>query len=158
MNFFVTYFASVERFSRSIHITQAILVLTALIVGCVLLADGSMPRSRSTTLILVYAIKSAIFLLYQYLTKKTERFRRFASLKAYMILDALDCLLWFTAFIISCMGGSRCRGKSCVVIGIAAAISLLLCLTYVLTSSMAIRNWRISRRPSKAVTKSPSEA
>lgn len=100
------YFAHIHRFRYLIHVIQALLVLFAFILGCALLADTSMPRSRSTTLVLVYAIKSAIFLLYQYLTKKVERFQRFASLKAYMILDTLDCLLWFTAFIISCMGGT----------------------------------------------------
>ena len=98
-------FKCIERFSRTIHFIQALLVLIAFIIGCALMADNSMPRSRSITLILVYSIKSALFLLYQYLTKHTEHFRRFASVKAYMIMDTLDCLLWFTAFIISCMGG-----------------------------------------------------
>lgn len=104
MSLFETMFERIERFRRTIHIVQAVLVLIAFIVGCALLADISMPRSRSTTLILVYSIKSALFILYQYLTKYTERLPRFASLKAYMIMDTLDCLLWFTAFIISCMG------------------------------------------------------
>lgn len=49
-----TYFFHVDPFRRAIHIVQAILVLVAFIVGCVLLSDNSMPRSRSTTLILVY--------------------------------------------------------------------------------------------------------
>jgi hypothetical protein len=99
------YFARIERFGYVVHAIQALLVLFAFILGCALLSVSSMPRSRSTTLILVYAIKSALFLVYQYLTKKVDRFRRFASLKAYMILDTMDSLLWFTAFIISCMGG-----------------------------------------------------
>lgn len=51
------------------------------------------------------SIKSAIFILYQYLTKHTARFQRWGSLRAYAILDTLDTLLWFTAFIINCMGG-----------------------------------------------------
>ncbi|KAF2844779.1 hypothetical protein T440DRAFT_473154 [Plenodomus tracheiphilus IPT5] len=158
MIFVDIYFARIERFSRFIHIIQAILVLAAFIAGCALLADSSMPRSRSTTLILVYSIKSALFLLYQYLTKKIEKFKRFASLKAYMIMDTLDCLLWFTAFIISCMGGGRCRGSSCAVIGVAATIALLLCFTYILTSSIAIRNWRHSKLPSKIMTESYASA
>jgi len=105
MSFFRSILALIDRFRRTIHIIQAILVLAAFIIGCTLLADNSMPRSRSTTLILVYSIKSALFIAYQCITKHVERFRRFASLKAYMIMDTLDCLLWFTAFIISVMGG-----------------------------------------------------
>ncbi|KAH7071207.1 hypothetical protein BKA63DRAFT_419002 [Paraphoma chrysanthemicola] len=144
------YWENVHRFRYLIHVSQALLVLIAFILGCALLADTSMPRGRSMTLVLVYAIKSALFLLYQYLTKKVERFGRFASLKAYMILDTLDCLLWFTAFIISCMGGSRCRGASCALLGCAATSAFLLCLAYMLTASMAIRNYRQSKYPRNA--------
>ena len=126
MKVFDAFHAFAARFNRAVHITQALLVLTAFIIGCALLANTSMPRSRSTTLVLVYAIKSALFLLYQYLTTHTHRFQRWASLKANFILDVLDCLLWFTAFIISCMGGKRCVGSSCALIGVAAAVSLML--------------------------------
>ncbi|KAJ4338939.1 hypothetical protein N0V87_003626 [Didymella glomerata] len=120
------FYAAADRFNRTIHITQALLVLVAFIVGCALIANPSMPRSRSTTLILVYSIKSALFLLYQYLTTHAQRFTRWASLKANFILDTFDCLLWFTAFIISCMGGGRCGGSSCALVGVAATVALLL--------------------------------
>ncbi|KAH7079431.1 hypothetical protein FB567DRAFT_606641 [Paraphoma chrysanthemicola] len=136
MHVMTAYWENVHRFQYLIHVSQALL-----------LADTSTPRSRSTTLVLVYAINSALFLLYQYLTKNVERFGRFASLKAYMILDTLDCLLWFTAFIISCMGGSRCRGASCALPGGAATSAFLLCFTYTLTASMAIRSFRQSKHP-----------
>jgi hypothetical protein len=109
MSFFRTILAQIERFRRIIHIIQAILVLAAFIIGCALLADKSMPPSRSIFLILVYSIKSALFMSYQYMTKHVERFRGFASLKANMIMDILDCLLWFTASIISVMGGKLSR-------------------------------------------------
>src|SRR5690348_606144 len=108
MIFFDQLYAFADRFDRLIHITQALLVLLAFITGCALIANTSMPRSRSTTLILVYSIKSALFLLYQYLTTHKQRFMRWASLKANFYLDTFDCLLWFTAFVISCMGGGRC--------------------------------------------------
>lgn len=126
MNIFDQFYALADRRNRLIHITQALLVLVAFVVGCALVANTSMPRSRSTTLILVYSIKSALFLLYQYLTTHKARFTRWASLKANFLLDTLDCLLWFTAFIISCMGGSRCVGSSCALIGVAATVALLL--------------------------------
>ncbi|KAF2023698.1 hypothetical protein EK21DRAFT_11255, partial [Setomelanomma holmii] len=122
-------FARLGRFKYLIHVVRALLVLFAFILGCALLADSPMSRSRSTTLILIYAFKSTLLLLYQYLTKSMERFQRLARLKAYMILDTLDGLLWFTAFIISCMGG-RCHGSSCGVIGGAATVALLLWYVY----------------------------
>ncbi|OAL43041.1 hypothetical protein IQ07DRAFT_306804 [Pyrenochaeta sp. DS3sAY3a] len=138
--------ARIAAFSRLIHIIQAILVLAAFIIGCALVADSSMQRSRSTMLVLVYSIKSAIFILYQYLTKHTTRFQRWASLRAYAILDTLDSLLWFTAFIISCMGGGRCHGSSCALLGLAATVSLFLTFTYILTMTMAWRNFRAGKK------------
>lgn len=120
------FLAFANRFNRTIHIAQALLVFTAFITGCALLANTSMPRSRSSTLIFVYAIKSAVFLLYQYLTTHVQRFSKWASLKANFLLDTLDCLLWFTAFIVMCMGGGRCVGSSCALLGVAATVALAL--------------------------------
>ena len=79
MNPFAALSAFATRFNRTIHIAQAILVLEAFTTGCALLADSSMPRGRSTTLVLIYSIKSAFFLLFQYLTTHVDRFLRFAS-------------------------------------------------------------------------------
>ncbi|CAI9634188.1 unnamed protein product [Alternaria burnsii] len=147
MNPFAALSAFANRFNRTIHITQAILVLGAFITGCALLADSSMPRGRSTTLVLVYSIKSALFLLYQYLTTHVDRFRRFGSPRLNFFLDALDCLLWFTAFIISCMGGKRCVGSSCTTVGIAATFALLLSVSYFITSiGISWPKWRESKK------------
>ncbi|KAF3035121.1 hypothetical protein E8E12_005437 [Didymella heteroderae] len=147
MKVFDNFYAFADRFNRLIHITQALLVLIAFIVGCALMANTSMPRSRSTTLVLVYSIKSAVFLLYQYLSTHVERFRRWASLKANFILDAFDCLLWFTAFVISCMGGGRCVGSSCALMGLAATVALLLSCAYFITAvGINWPKWRASKK------------
>ncbi|KAF3035766.1 hypothetical protein E8E11_005496 [Didymella keratinophila] len=136
MQIIENFYAFADRFNRTIHITQALLVLAAFIVGCALMANTSMPRSRSTTLVLVYSIKPALFLLYQYLTTHKQRFKRWASLKANFVLDTFDCLLWFTAFIISCMGGGR-----------SATVALLLSCTYFVTAiGINWPKWRASKK------------
>ena len=78
---------------------------------------------------------------------------RWASLKANFILDTFDCLLWFTAFIIMCMGGGRCIGSSCALIGVAATIALLLCATYFVTAiGINWPKWRASKKaPAQSV-------
>ncbi|KZM26172.1 uncharacterized protein EKO05_0000460 [Ascochyta rabiei] len=147
MEVFSSFYAFADRFKRPIYIAQAVLVLGAFITGCTLVANTSMPRSPFTTLVLVYAIKSALFLLYQYLSTHMARFRRFASLKANYILYQLDCLLWFTAFFISCMGGGRCGGSSCTLIAVATTIALLLCGTYLFTAiGINWPKWRASMK------------
>ena len=129
------FLAFADRFNRTFHITQAILVLCAFIIGCALLATATMPRSRSTSILLAYSVKSALFLLYQYLTTHKQRFMRWASPKANCILDVLDCLLWFTAFIITVMGGGSCEGELlCADWGcgdgcVTALVSLTSCLS-----------------------------
>ena len=50
------------------------------------------------------AVKSILFITYQLLTQHSPRFIRFASLKANFVLNAIDVLFWFTAFILTCMG------------------------------------------------------
>lgn len=101
----------------------------------------------NTLLTTPQSIKSAVFLLYQYLTTHKDRFRRFASLKANFILDTLDCLLWFTAFIISCMGGKRCMGSSCALLGVAATVALFLASTYFITAiGIDWPKWRASKK------------
>ncbi|KAH7135284.1 hypothetical protein B0J11DRAFT_518059 [Dendryphion nanum] len=146
MGFLDNFFLNAPKIKRITHIIQAILVLAAFVLGCALMADTSMQRSRSTTLILVYAIKSAIILVYQYLANHTARFQRFASLKAYAILNILECLFWFTAFIISCMGGKRCSGSSCALIGLSATVSILLTFAYFITMIITWRDWRHTKK------------
>jgi hypothetical protein len=78
MSFFGTLFHQIDRFRKLIHILQALLVLAAFSIGCALLANSSMPRSRSTTLILVYVSAASLLSRFQ-----IARFRRFLTYSVY---------------------------------------------------------------------------
>lgn len=59
-------------------------------------------------------IKTFIVITYQLLTSHVERYKRWASLKAYSILNFMEILFWFVVIIITFMGISRlCQGASC---------------------------------------------
>lgn len=54
MEFLGSFIVRIDRHRTTLHILQTLLVFAAFICGILLLADRSMPRSRSTTLVLVY--------------------------------------------------------------------------------------------------------
>lgn len=67
-------------------------------------------------------------LLYEVLTERVPKFRRWGSLKAYSILNCIEFVFWMAATIITGMGLSRrCSGTSCVlgVIIILVTITLM---------------------------------
>lgn len=51
---------------------------------------------------------------YQLLTSHVGRYKKWASLKAYAILNTLEILFYFTLIIITLIGVSnKCQGVSC---------------------------------------------
>ncbi|CAG8882748.1 unnamed protein product [Penicillium egyptiacum] len=72
-------------------------------------------------------IKSAVFMAYQIMTTHMDRLKRWASTKAYMILNIIDTVFWFALFVITIMGtmGST-TGSSRALGGIAATLVFFL--------------------------------
>lgn len=68
-------------------------------------------------------LKSAVFMAYQIMTTHMDRLKRWASTKAYMILNIIDTVFWFALFIITIMGtrGST-SGSSRALGGITATL------------------------------------
>ncbi|KAI8662259.1 hypothetical protein NCS56_01029500 [Fusarium sp. Ph1] len=76
------------------------------------------------------AVKSIVFLIYQLLTDKVDRFRKWRSLKAYAILNTMEIVFWFVVIIITFMGISRfCQGASCAFAWFVALNGFLLMAT-----------------------------
>jgi hypothetical protein len=72
-------------------------------------------------------LKAAIFLAYQVLTAHVERCKRWASAKAYMILNVIDTVFWFALFIITILGTNGAHSTSSRALGgIVATISIML--------------------------------
>jgi len=58
--------------------------------------------------------KSIVVLAYQLSTSHVASLRKWASLKAYAILNCLEILFWFVVIILGLMGVTRfCMGTSC---------------------------------------------
>jgi hypothetical protein len=86
-----------------------------------------------------------IVITYEYLS--TTKYPRIASLRANLILGAIEPLFWFVAFILSCMAvGSKCTGAGC---GLSVVLILLCLAQTALTLGLAIvgvSDWREFKR------------
>lgn len=64
---------------------------------------------------------------YQIVTTHANKFKKWASLKAYMILNIIDTIFYFALFILTCMSTARaCSGSSCPLGGIVATLTIFL--------------------------------
>ncbi|OGM49911.1 hypothetical protein ABOM_001500 [Aspergillus bombycis] len=59
------------------------------------------PRTRASTIGLGMAAKSLVIILYQLLTEHFAALRRWGSLKAYMILNALEIVFWAAVAVLT---------------------------------------------------------
>lgn len=72
-------------------------------------------------------VKSLVVLTYELLTTHVSRFTRWASTKAYLILNCLEVPFWFVVVILTFMGVSRlCQGVSCGLSIVVAFLAMML--------------------------------
>ncbi|KAJ5850502.1 hypothetical protein N7455_010358 [Penicillium solitum] len=78
-----------------VHLVQVLLavVIIALSVARMLLS-GQQTRTRASTMGIGMGAKSLVIILYQLLTEHVSRLQRWASLKAYLILNSLEIVFW----------------------------------------------------------------
>jgi hypothetical protein len=62
---------------------------------------------------------------YQVVTGHVDRFKRWASTKANMILNIIDTVFWFALFIISIMGTSGAHSTSSRALGVIIVLLAL---------------------------------
>ena len=64
---------------------------------------------------------------YMVLTERVARLRRFASLKANMILSIVETVFWFAAFIMPAMNFGKCQAPTgCILTGVAIGLGATL--------------------------------
>ncbi|PYH70795.1 uncharacterized protein BO88DRAFT_336957 [Aspergillus vadensis CBS 113365] len=110
---------------RRLHILIASLIVLTFILIIARLATPGTPATRTNIWGIAVCLKAALFLTYQILTTYKARFKRWASLKANMVLDIIDTVFWFALFIISIMGASGGRSVASKALGAVVAILAL---------------------------------
>ncbi|KAG8670563.1 hypothetical protein FPOAC2_09925 [Fusarium poae] len=83
------------------------------------------PFNRMDIVAITMSLKSGIFLAYEILTMKMEKFQRFGSLKAYAVLNTLDVFFWAAVMGFSFKSvDTICSGANCAV-GIVTGLMAL---------------------------------
>ena len=72
------------------------------------------------------SVKSLVVLAYEISTERFAKLRRFASMKAYMILNMIEFVFWVAAAVIGIMGMKSCSGTGCTYTGILIALAFVL--------------------------------
>ncbi|QDS72480.1 hypothetical protein FKW77_009934 [Venturia effusa] len=109
------------------HIVQLILVHVAIGVSTPRIFMKNQPRTRATTIALGMGAKSIMFIFYQLITENIERFKRWGSLKAYMIINCLEILFWAAVvFLLIQANISRCVGIGCTLSWVVVGVSIVI--------------------------------
>ncbi|PLB46246.1 hypothetical protein P170DRAFT_263157 [Aspergillus steynii IBT 23096] len=126
-----------------LHIVIGALLFLNFILIIARLANPGTPASRANTWGIAVCVKSAVFMAYQIVSTHVNRFKRWASPKANMILNIIDTIFWFALFIITCMStAGSCSGSSCPLGGLVATLAIILCGFSGLLSFVCIRDHR----------------
>ncbi|KAH2594494.1 hypothetical protein KXW93_002371 [Aspergillus fumigatus] len=126
-----------------LHIIIGVLLCLNFVLIIARIADKGTPKTRSNTWGIAVCLKAAIFLVYQIVTAHVERFKRWASAKAYMILNVIDTVFWFALFIITILGTNGAYSTSSRALGgVVATISIILCGLVGFLTFICIRGWR----------------
>ncbi|KAH6986914.1 hypothetical protein EDB80DRAFT_589804 [Ilyonectria destructans] len=118
-----------NRYKVAIQAIQLLLVVTVLVVSVVRMVtrSASAPRSRAGTMSLGMSAKSLVILLYEILTEHIRSLKRWQSLKAYTILNALEIVFWGAVVYLTIQANTKyCVGTTCVlgwaIVGLAITL------------------------------------
>ncbi|KAJ9132429.1 hypothetical protein NKR23_g11207 [Pleurostoma richardsiae] len=118
-----------NRYKLVIHIIQMVLIVTVLILSVVrlLTRPPGAPRTRANTMALGMSAKSLVIMLYEVLSEHVRAFKKWASLKAYVILNGLEIAFWgAVAFMMIQANTKFCVGTNCVLSWIVVVLSMIL--------------------------------
>ncbi|KAF5011842.1 hypothetical protein FDECE_2074 [Fusarium decemcellulare] len=140
------------RYRAFIHGLQLFLVVTVLILSAVrlLTQPKGAPRTRANTMALGMSAKSLVILLYEILTEHVRSLKRYGSLKAYAILNALEIVFWGAVVFLMIQANIKyCVGTNCALSWVVVVLGIILNM---LASYMAVcTKWKKDQGTSHVV-------
>ncbi|KAI0146702.1 hypothetical protein BJ166DRAFT_602617 [Pestalotiopsis sp. NC0098] len=116
-------------YKKKVHIVQlSIVTLMIILSGArVAVKPKGIPVTRADTIGIVMGIKTLVVITYQLVTTPAQKFEKWASPKAYFVLNFMEILFWFVVIIVTFMGiANYCRGASCGLSWIVVLIAAVL--------------------------------
>ncbi|CAI6099278.1 unnamed protein product [Clonostachys chloroleuca] len=103
----------VPRLKMPLHIVEVIMIIVAIILAGVRLTTIT-TRTRTDMMAIAMGAKSLVVIAYQLLSEHLAQWKRFASLKANLILNALEIVFWAAVAFMAIQSNTRsCKGASC---------------------------------------------
>ncbi|VUC28745.1 unnamed protein product [Clonostachys rosea] len=96
-----------------LHIIETIMIIVAIILAGVRLTKIT-TRTRTDMMAIAMGAKSLVVIAYQLLSEHVAQWKRFASLKANLILNSLEIVFWAAVAFMAIQSNTRsCSGASC---------------------------------------------
>ncbi|KAF6815025.1 hypothetical protein CPLU01_14239 [Colletotrichum plurivorum] len=143
------------RLKSPIHFIQLLLVAVTLGISVARIFMPNRPRGRSGTMALgmltkpfeQQAAKSFVIILYQVLTEHVASLKRWASLKANLILNAMEIVFWAAVVYMSIQSQTQqvCVGVSCTLGWVVVVLGVLLSMIAGYATIIAWLDFRFSR-------------
>ncbi|KAK7217742.1 hypothetical protein V2G26_005745 [Clonostachys chloroleuca] len=103
----------VPRLKMPLHIVEVIMIIVAIILAGVRLTTIT-TRTRTDMMAIAMGAKSLVVIAYQLLSEHLAQWKRFASLKANLILNSLEIVFWAAVAFMAIQSNTRsCKGASC---------------------------------------------
>ncbi|KAH7162039.1 hypothetical protein B0J13DRAFT_632826 [Dactylonectria estremocensis] len=130
-----------NRFKFSIQVFQVILVHAVLILTFIRMMNKpkGMPKGRASTMAMGMSAKSLMILFYEILSSKVKMFKRFKSLKAYFILNALEIVFWGAVVFLMIQANIKfCEALNCTLSWVVVGLSIFMSI---IAGHMAVVTW-----------------
>ncbi|KAE9980790.1 hypothetical protein EG328_012038 [Venturia inaequalis] len=138
-----------HRQKTALHIIQLLLVHVAIGFSVPRMFMKNQPRTRANTIAMGMGAKSIMLIFYQILTENVQMFKRWASLKANMIINCLEVIFWAAVvFLVMQANLSRCTGISCTLSWVVVGVSILIVIIQIPCAIFSVLEFRESRKPS----------
>ncbi|KAJ4321846.1 hypothetical protein N0V84_005141 [Fusarium piperis] len=91
--------------------------------------------------------KSVIIIMYPLLTEHVDRFKRWGSLKAYWILNAMEIVFWAAVAFMMIQGNRRiCIGTSCTLGWVVCVLGICLSIMAKYVTVVGFLDWRYFKK------------
>ncbi|KAE8141301.1 hypothetical protein BDV38DRAFT_204062 [Aspergillus pseudotamarii] len=134
------------RWKLPLHCFQIFLIVMVIGLSIPRLFMKNQPRTRASTIGLGMGAKSLVIVLYQLLTEHIAALGKWASLKAYTILNALEIVFWAAVAVLTIQANVQmCVAPGCILGWGVAITGINLSVLAIYATIISYREWQQSK-------------
>ncbi|KAJ4340549.1 hypothetical protein N0V87_002534 [Didymella glomerata] len=142
-----------SRFKLPLHIITGMLVVIVIGLSVPRLFMKNQPRTRAGTIALGMGAKSLVLLTYMLAAEHVQKFKRWHSYKANVIISCLEIVFWgAVAFLVFQGNLKRCEGVTCYLSWVTVGIAVVINHLEIYASAIAVREFCDYRKTRDGMT------